>query len=847
MAVSLNLLVLFCTLRLACCVTSPAWFQNISTSLFNLSGDIMLGGLFSINQLTSNLSQRTEPNDISCESLNELELGLAVVMKYTVDDVNANQALLPGIKLGYEIHDTCKQTAVVVRPTISFLTAKNSGELSVECNYTDYETSVVAVIGPFNSEMVSVIGKVLGFFLMPQISFGATSDKFSDKRVYPSFFRTVPSDTWQVNAIVLLLKEFSWNWVAVVGSDEEYGQQGAQEFTKKAETTSTCVAYQGMIPVYTDPVKAVKNIVDNIQATNVKVVLVFSLPDPAEVFFKEVIKRKIKGVWIASASWVVHNRLTSIPDIQTIGTIIGFTYKTQTLDLLPAYTEALFTKLSEEKKTSSDAQKLNDPCPKCWNLSPANMSLVMNAAVQRASFSVYAAIYSVAQSLHNMLGCNTTTCKWDAETRILPWKLLRVLQNTSFDINGKHLVFDSSGNPNMGYGVIEWIWTDSHLDFRVVGSFDEDLSINKSLIKWHTENSQVPESTCSAACGIGQVRRVKGFHSCCFDCIDCLPGTYQANKEDIQCTPCPKGQWSHTLSTNCTEPTFDVLSWDKPAALHLALGGALLLLCQVGVAVVLLRHWRTPMVAASGGPLAFVVLFSLMGACLSLALFLGQPGDALCHLQLPLISIFQTIALSVIAAISLQIFIIAEFHDKAASHLQTLRGPACWLFLIICCAVQAGFCGWFIQEGPSLSEHVAHMEINFLRAFLSCPVIPMVGLALMQGLNVLMALMSFMCTFMATKPPHQYYLARDITFSTLIYCMIWVTFIPIYMGMNERNRYTILISFNMVSNFGLVAAYYFPKCYLLLRKPELNTLEFFCTFLEGAMPANEDPQPQQAH
>lgn len=137
-------------------------------------------------------------------------------------------------------------------------------------------------------------------------------------------------------------------------------------------------------------------------------------------------------MWIASASWVVHHRLTSIPGIQTIGTIIGFTYKTQTLDLLPAYTEALFTKLSEEKKTSSDTPKLNDPCPKCWDLSPANMSLVMNAAVQRASFSVYAAIYSVAQSLHNMLGCNSTTCKWDAETRILPWEVNLVLIPTNY-------------------------------------------------------------------------------------------------------------------------------------------------------------------------------------------------------------------------------------------------------------------------------------------------------------------------------------------------------------------------------------------------------------------------------
>ena len=47
--------------------TSPEWYHNISTSLFSLPGDIMLGGLFHINQLSSNLSQRMEPNNISCE------------------------------------------------------------------------------------------------------------------------------------------------------------------------------------------------------------------------------------------------------------------------------------------------------------------------------------------------------------------------------------------------------------------------------------------------------------------------------------------------------------------------------------------------------------------------------------------------------------------------------------------------------------------------------------------------------------------------------------------------------------------------------------------------------------
>lgn len=166
--------------------------------------------------------------------------------------------------------------------------------------------------------------------------------------------------------------------------------------------------------------------------------------------------------------------------------------------------------------------------------------------------------------------------------------------------------------------------------------------------------------------------------------------------------------------------------------------------------------------------------------------------------------------------------------------------------MLVCCVVQAGICGWFVQEGPSLSEHVANMTINFVSGFLSCPVLPLTGLALMQCLNGAMALISFMCTFMAAKPLHQYNLSRDITFSSLIYCVIWVTFIPIYIGLDRKHRSIVHVSFSLASNLGLVAAYYFPKCYLLLRKPELNTADHFITFLEGVPPtqAKEEPQPQ---
>lgn len=90
-------------------------------------------------------------------------------MKYTVDEINANQVLLPGIKLGYKIFDTCSQSAALVKATMFLLSDKATGELAVECNYTDYEPRVVAIIGPQTSEMVTVIGNLLGFFLMPQV------------------------------------------------------------------------------------------------------------------------------------------------------------------------------------------------------------------------------------------------------------------------------------------------------------------------------------------------------------------------------------------------------------------------------------------------------------------------------------------------------------------------------------------------------------------------------------------------------------------------------------------------------------------------------------------------------
>ena len=168
--------------------------------------------------------------------------------------------------------------------------------------------------------------------------------------------------------------------------------------------------------------------------------------------------------------------------------------------------------------------------------------------------------------------------------------------------------------------------------------------------------------------------------------------------------------------------------------------------------------------------------------------------------------------------------------------------------MLMCCGVQAGMCGWYVQTECSFALHMAKMKINFLTAFLSCPAEQYMAIYLMQGLNVGLSLLSFMCTFMAVKPVRQYNLARDITFSTLIYCVIWVGFIPIYTGLAPRMSSIAHVSFSLGSNVCFVAAYYFPKCHLLLKKPELNSSEHFRTFLEGAPATPQEetstPPPQ---
>lgn len=103
-------------------------------------------------------------------SFNALGYQRHLGMRFAIEEINNSTSLLPGIRLGYEIHDTCNNAVVTTKPAISFLSKfpGNDG-LDVQSSYKDYKTRVIAVVGPGNSDLSVVVARLLGFLSIPEV------------------------------------------------------------------------------------------------------------------------------------------------------------------------------------------------------------------------------------------------------------------------------------------------------------------------------------------------------------------------------------------------------------------------------------------------------------------------------------------------------------------------------------------------------------------------------------------------------------------------------------------------------------------------------------------------------
>uniref|UniRef100_A0A8C8AY36 Taste receptor type 1 member 3 n=1 Tax=Otus sunia TaxID=257818 RepID=A0A8C8AY36_9STRI len=797
---------------------------------FRRPGDYIIGGLFPFGMDTINLTARAEPTLVVCERLFVDGLIWALGMKFAIDQINNSTSLLPGVKLGYDIYDTCFEPLVTLQTSLLFLTRNGTSGIGVLCNYTDYQPRVTAVIGPHQSDLCLLTAKLFSFFLIPQVSYKASSEKLSNTDLYPSFYRTVPSDKNLVEAVALLLNKFGWNWIATIASDDEYGR-GAQElFLSTAGNHSICIAFEGLIPTDLTDSKAKNQLEDTIKLINktkVNIIVLFAFSQPVQALLEHSIRMGLsKKVWIGTEAWMLSNIAASIPNIQSIGTVLGFIMKAGTVPGFQEYVADLFTSVQQDKFCQEsrefqhlmNSDTLDTHCKECDHISLHNVSSTLSRLLIQP---VFVAVYSVAHALHRALGCTHQACP---KASIRSWQLLHFMNTFPFKVNGQSFRFDQSHGTNTGYKLILWSWTNSTLTYLPVGDYEESLSIDKSQIQFHTAD-QKPTSECFRRCKPGQFRRIKGFHLCCYDCTDCPENTFWSSKDSSTCTSCPEHQWAPGRSTRCYNRGERYLFWNQPLTLALLTLMSITVALTCLAAVIFLKNLETPLVQASGGKLNLFALFMLTLLCLSCCLYIGKPSDDLCMMQQIVYALCLNGCFSTFLIKSLEITLVTEFPRCAPTFLRWLTQRRAWFLVALSLLTECLLCFCYLRLGPDYL--VSDYKSLPTEVLLVCNTESWFAFALMHGYNGCLAFVCFLCTFMVQTSGKKYNIARGITFTILIYFIIWIFFIAIFVTLKTVLRSVTQIGTILTTCLGILGIYYIPKCYIILLKPDMNTVDYF--------------------
>ncbi|XP_012888267.1 PREDICTED: G-protein coupled receptor family C group 6 member A isoform X3 [Dipodomys ordii] len=215
-------------------------------------GHVMIGGLFAIHEKM--LSSEDHPRRPQIQKCAGFEISVflqTLAMIHSIEMIN-NSTLLPGVKLGYEIYDTCTEVTAAMAATLRFLSKFNCSRETVEfqCDYSSYMPRVKAVIGAGYSEITMAVSRMLNLQLMPQVSYGSTVEILSDKVRFPSFLRTVPSDFYQTKAMAHLIQKSGWNWIGIITTDDDYGRLALHTFTIQAAANNVCIAFKEVFPAF---------------------------------------------------------------------------------------------------------------------------------------------------------------------------------------------------------------------------------------------------------------------------------------------------------------------------------------------------------------------------------------------------------------------------------------------------------------------------------------------------------------------------------------------------------------------------------------------------------------------
>ncbi|XP_077171531.1 vomeronasal type-2 receptor 26-like [Paroedura picta] len=830
-------------------------------------GDLIIGGIASLIYAISEMTDFSQLLNYMAYNMpfvltNHYQHVLATA--FAVKEINENLQLLPNVTLGFHIWNSYFSARETYRATVELLSTKNRFHPNYKC---DFQKNLIAFTGGLEAETSLYIAHVLAIYKIPQLTYGSSSimnDKLSGLSVY----RMVPNEATQYKGVLHLILHFRWTWIGLLVVEDERGERFQQALVPLFLQNGICLAFIEKIlqvtslDYYFTIMEAGFEKFDVVMGSKANAVVIYGDSESIsyvrwclKVLEAEFTAAVLKGkVYITTIqmdfvsyyyqrNWEKQNLHGTISFRVHTNQPPGFQQFLQSRKPLWTAGDGFIRDFWEQAflcqfSDSPLGEEFDQECTgaeKLENL-PGD---VFEISMTGPSYSIYNAVYAVAHALHALqLSCNghkrrmeRKKCHFFSQPS---WQLHRFLKSVSFNNSaGDKIEFDASGEVlATGYDIINWLAFPNQSVFKVkIGEVhleapaNHTLTIHEDCISWNSRFNQTrPISVCSASCRPGFRKKMKeGEPFCCYGCISCPEGKI-SNQEDMdECISCREDEYSNMGQNQCIPKNVTFLSYGEPLGIisvTFVLSLSSITLLVLGIFI---KHHNTPIVKANNRNLTYSLLVCLLLCFLCGLLFVGQPQLVSCLLQQVIFGMVFSVAISCVLAKTVMV-VLAFLSIKPGSSLRKWVGKRVGNAIVISCSFfQAALCFAWLATFPPFPDADLHSETE--RIVLECNVGSVAMFYCVLGYMGFLAIVSFVVAFLARKLPDSFNEAKFITFSLLVFCSVWLSFVPTYLSTRGKSMVAVEIFSILASSSGLLGCIFSPKCYLIMLRPELNDRE----------------------
>ncbi|XP_063302498.1 extracellular calcium-sensing receptor-like [Pelobates fuscus] len=769
-------------------------------------------------------------------------------MRFALHKINSLD-LLPHLTLGFQVYDSCTGLHQELDGTLKMLTGQREGIPNFSCKNL---SPTVSIIGHSTSTFSIINAHMLGLYGYPQISYLSTSSILSDKTLFPSFFRTVPSDAFQSKGLAQLVLYFGWTWVGLVAVDDDYGRQGIQFIKQELLRGGACVAFTEYISP--NNLEHISHVTKIIKGSTAKAVISFAKDTDQVVFMEEMLRQNVTGkIFVASEAWSISNLFTMAKYSKLLSGTIGFSFHSSTIPGFREFFNSIqpfstrqdpWTKIFWEKVFECkffDQTILTDS----WNksrLCTGNESIesIQNIFYDisniNAAYNIYNAIHVIAQSLHDMQTCQENKGPFRngncSDISFKPWQLSHYIQNVKVKLsNGRELFFDQNGDPPAMYDIINWqMNTDGTTRHVKVGSYDttqangNSFLINTSALIWGTDQQQVPVSVCTPSCLVG-FRKVlrRDLPVCCFECILCPLGQISNKTDSLDCFKCPWDKWPSAEKDRCLPKSREFLSFEERMGMTLASTSAFSSLLPISIVGIFICYKNTPIVRANNFTLSCILLMSMSLCFLSSLAFIGYPQPEKCLLRQVAFGTVFTLCVSCILAKTFMVVFAFMATKPGSSLMKWVRPRVSYMIIALSTSLQLVLCITWISFAPPFPTDNTQAQPGII--IVECNEGSPTAFWCMLGYLSFLATISFTVAFMARRLPDSFNEAKFITFSMMAFLSVWVSYIPA--SLSSTGKYTVAMEVFAIlsSSWALLICMFIRKCFIILFRPDMNSKE----------------------